>query len=54
MTMQSLEFHQTFSSKSVIEKVIDKIMILPVVEFDIGAVPTIVGDQISILVGHDD
>lgn len=52
LTMQSLELHQSLSGESIIEKLVNEIMVLPVGELDVGRVAPENRDCISVFIDH--
>lgn len=52
LTVQPLEFHQPFSRKTIVEKLIDEVVILPVGHPHISCVPSIERNRISVFIDH--
>ena len=52
LTMQSLELHQSLSGESIVEELVNEIMVLPVGELDVGRVAPEDRDCISVFIDH--
>jgi hypothetical protein len=52
LAVESLEFHESLGSESVIEQLVDEVVIFPVGEMHVRGVAPQIGDLIAILVNH--